>query len=73
MVKPITSLMKYNLKFPELPDAKDRVTLLRPDHFELLYHDNLHYDVVMSAVSDKVCTDHPILTGTESIAIDLTN
>ena len=66
VVKPITSLMKCNLKFSELSDVKDRITLQMPDHFELLYHDNLHYDVIMSAVTDEVCTDHPILTGTES-------
>ena len=72
MVKPITSLMKCNLKLPELPDVKDRVTLQMPDHFELLYHDNLHYDVIMSAVTDGVCMDHPILTGTESTVIDIT-
>ena len=65
--------MKCNLKFPELPDVDDSITLLKPDHFELMYYDNLHYDVVMSAVTNNVCTDHPSLTGTESTVIDLTS
>ena len=65
--------MKCNLKLPELPNVKDRVTLQMPDHFELLHHDNLPYDVIMPAVTDKVFTDHPILTGTESTVINLTN
>ena len=47
--------------------------LLKSGHFELMYYDNLHYDVVMSAVTDNVCTDQPILTGTESTIIDLTS
>ena len=63
--------MKCNLKFPELPDIDDSITLLKADHFELMYDDNLHHDVVMSAVTVNVCTDQPILTGTESTTIDL--
>ena len=48
-------------------------TLLKPDHFKLMYYGNLHYDVVMLAVTDNAYTDHPILTGTESTVIDLTS
>ena len=73
VVKSIISLMKCNLKFLELPNVDDSITLLKPDHFELIYYDNLHYDVVMSAITDNVYTDHPILTGTESTVIDLTS
>ena len=65
--------MKCNLKFLELSNVDDSITSLKPDHFELIYYDNLHYDVVMSAITDNVYTDHPILTGTESTVIDLTS
>ena len=68
VVKPITNLMK----FPELPDVNDNVTLLKPDHFELLYHENSHYDAVMSVITN-VCSDQPVLTGRESTVIDLTS
>ena len=64
--------MKCNLQFLELPYVDDSIALLKPDHFELVHYDNLHYDVVVSAVTDSICTDHPILTGTESIVNDLT-
>ena len=65
--------MKCNLKFLELPDVDDSITLLKPDHYKLMYYNNLLYDVVMLAVTDNVYTDHPILTGTESTVIDLTS
>ena len=51
VAKPITRLVR----FPELSDVDDSITLLKPDHFELFYHENSHYDVVMSDVTDKVC------------------
>ena len=47
VVKPITRLVR----FPELPDVDDSITLLKPDHFELFYRENSHYDVVMSGVN----------------------
>ena len=69
VVKPITRLVR----FPELPDVDNSINLLKPDHFELFYHENSHYDVVLSAVNNKVCADHPMLTGSESAVIDLTS
>ena len=72
VVKPITSLMKCNLKFLELSDVDDSITLLKPDHFELMYYDNLHYGYV-SCLILIMFADHPILTGTESTVIDLTS
>ena len=58
VVKTVTRLMK----FPDLPDVDYSITLLKPGHFELFYHENSHYDAVMSAATSKVCTDLPMLT-----------
>ena len=52
-----------------LPPDIDAVTLLKPSHFELLYHKNLHYDAVVAVHSGKVSTDKPILTGSDSETI----
>ena len=46
-----------------------------PDHFELMYFENHHYDAVVSFTTGKVCTDHPIIAGThdQSSVIKLTS
>ena len=65
VIHPLTnSLIHY-----PCPPNIDAVTLLKPSHFELLYHKNLHYDTVVAVHSGKVSTDKPILTGSDSETI----
>ena len=63
---------KYELQYPVLPDLDEFVTLLRPQHFELLYYENYHYDTIVSIDSGKVCLSPPALSGCHSELIDLT-
>ena len=72
MVRPIYSSRTCNLRFPVLPDVDASIALMMPDHFELMYFENHHYDAFVSFTTGKVCTDHPILAGTHSV-IELTS
>jgi len=56
---------------PYIPEMDS--TLLRPQHFELLYHTNYHYDTIVSVDTGRACTDKPLLSGTTSELIKLTN
>ena len=67
VIYPLTNSQIY---YPSLPDV-DGVTLLQPSHFELLYHENFHYDAVVAAHCKIVSPDNPILTGSESEIINL--
>jgi len=63
-------LQNPSLKFPYIPEM-DECTLLRPEHFELLYHTNYHYDAIVSVETGRVCVDQPLLSGTTSELIQL--
>lgn len=63
---------KYELRYPVLPDLDRSVVLMKPDHFELLYYENYHYDAIVSIESGKVCLNPPTLSGCHSDLIDLT-
>ena len=67
VIHPLTNSL---IHYPCPPDI-DVVTLLKPSHFELLYHENLHYDAVVAVHSGRVSTDKPILTGSDSETINL--
>jgi len=61
------------INIPALPDVDPNITLLMPDHFEFLYFENHHHDVVVSSATGKVCADHPVLAGVnnQSCVIEL--
>ena len=75
VVKPICTSEKQKLSIPALPDVDPNITLLMPDHFEFLYFENHHYDVVVSSANGKVCADHPVLAGVndQSCVIELSS
>ena len=62
---------KYELRYPVLPDLDKSIALLKPDHFELLYYENCHYDAIVSIGSGKVCLTPPTLLGCHSELIEL--
>ena len=62
---------KYELRYPVLPDLDKSIALLKPDHFELLYYENCHYDAIVSIGSGKVCLIPPTLSGCHSELIEL--
>ena len=68
----IYPLSNPTLKYPDFPDMEEP-TLLRPPHFELLYHTNLHYDAIVSVDTGRVCTDQPVSLGTTSELIELSD
>jgi len=60
------------LKYPFIPEMEG-CPLLRPQHFELMYYTNSHYDVIVSVDTERVCTDQPLLSGTISELIEITD
>lgn len=64
---------KWELRYPVLPDLDESIPLQRPDHFELLYYENCHYDAIVSIESGKVCLSPPTLSSYHSELIDLTD
>jgi len=42
---------------------------IQPAHFELLYHENYHYDAVVAEETGRVNNDSPILTGATDIEL----
>ena len=82
-ISPSTEEMKWNIiyplnnssvHYPAFPDVDvDETSFLRPSHFELLYHQNYHYDAVVAVNNGRVTTDVPILTGTISELIVLSD
>ena len=49
------------LKYPYIPEMEER-TLLRSQHFELLYHTNSHYDAIVSVDTGRGCIDLQFLS-----------
>ncbi|XP_065893597.1 uncharacterized protein [Dysidea avara] len=64
---------KWDLQYPVLPELDKSICLLKPNHFELLYYENSHYDAIVSCISGKVCHRTPMLSGDHSELIDLTD
>ncbi len=66
MVKPLTNKeQRPIMKCPDLDGVLDdefRCTCSKPSHFELLYFNNTHYDAIVSATTEKVCTTPPPLS-----------
>ena len=61
MIRPLNN---ESINFPDFPDVEvDENSFVRPKHFELLYHQNYHYDAVVALGTGKMSTDAPILTG----------
>ena len=58
------------LKLPALPQPDSNLTRLQPTHFELLYHENCHYDAI---VSGTVPASPPPLSSSHTDLIDLTS
>ena len=81
-ISPSTEEIKWNvihplnnssIRYPDYPDVDvDKSSFLRPSHFELLYHQNYHYDTVVAVDTGQV-TDAPILTGESGELIDLSD
>ena len=64
VVKPLSNRQGTPIvKTPVLPSVED-VTLLRPNHLELLYFHNSHYDTIVSASTGRVCALPPPLLST---------
>ena len=63
------------INIPALPDVDPNITLLMPDHFEFLYFENHHYDVVVSSATGKVYAEYPVLAGVndQSFVIELSS
>jgi len=51
---------KPQVIWPQLTPLDDTVELQRPEHFELLYFTNSHYDATVSATTGRVCDDQPV-------------
>ena len=70
VIHPLSEL-KWELRYPVLPDLDKSIPLLRPDHFEL-YYQSYHYNAIVSTESGKVCLSPPTLSSYHSELIDLT-
>lgn len=68
VIKPL----KYpHLRYPELPEVDATLQLLKPNHFEIFYYENVHYDAIVSADTAKVCLDQPVIPFIDSEVIYL--
>lgn len=60
----IHPLNNESIRYPDYPEVDvDEKSFARPAHFELLYHQDYHYDAVVAQETGRVSTDAPILTG----------
>ena len=67
----IKPLKRPHLRHPDIPEVD--VMLLKPNHFELFYYENTHYDAIVSAHTAKVCIDYPVIPCIDSELICLSD
>ena len=68
VIKPLTDKhFKPLVICPLLTPLDDSIELLRPEHFELLYVTNTHYNAIVSSTTGGVFADHPVLSNHTSI------
>ena len=59
-----------DLRYPDIPEITQGM-LLRPQHIELLYYEDYHYDAIVAADTGEVSFDEPVLTGIKGQLVDL--
>lgn len=72
VIKPL-KCETQEIRLPTLPELDGKTSLLKPDHFELFYHESSHYDAVVSVTTGKVCQNHPTILTSHSKLVDLTD
>ena len=72
VIKPL-KCKTQEITLPTLPELDENTSLLQPDHFELFYHENSHYDAIVSVTTGKVCLHHPTMLTYHSKLVDLTD